>query len=122
MPAQSGPKFEIQQLLNASTHPERTKALEEVLAILAKSPRYGYRPATTEQNQRKSQRNVRVNREFIDRSFHRRRWYTEDEMVVVRDLSITHAEAARKLGRTPKGVEHARKKIRKTKVQNNQTL
>lgn len=123
MPKPAGPRYEINRLLadaiqEEKEHPNneeakvRIETLQEVLGILEKSARYGYRPTPTEANERKSTRNTFVNRAFIDASIHRHAHYTQEELAVVADLSLNNVQVAVKLGRTPKGIGHQRRKMR----------
>lgn len=120
MPSKSGPLQEIIYLLETATDPVRIQALTECVEILKKSRRYGYRSASAT-NQRKSDRNKRVNREFIDASYHRHSRYTDDELAVIADLSLNAVQVAVKLGRTPKGVGHQRRKMRNAKKEQSES-
>lgn len=75
----------------------------------------GNRESTPEQRQKKTarvlRRRKRLNDELIERSFSRRRHYSYAEWLVVMDRSLSTQDVARKLGRTYKGVMHARSKL-----------
>ena len=122
MPSKNGPRARVAQLLESATDPIRIATLKEVLAIMDSSRRYGYRPTPTAENRRKTERNTRVNRAFIDASFHRHKPYTTEELELIADERLNCVQIAVKLGRTPKGVSHQRAKLRKQREQHGTTL
>jgi hypothetical protein len=117
MPSPNGPRAEIEKLLADSTDPVRTATLNEVLDIMAQSKRYGYpQPAPNERvlaARRRTEYNTIKNREYIDKAIHRCRPYTPEELVLVANLSMTSSTVARRLGRTLKGVQNTRSRLRK---------
>lgn len=116
---------EVEKLLieaqKGNAHPERIRALQdamEAVAVWQHDHRVRTITETTRKNsnRRRSQKNNAVNREFIPRSPYRRQWYTDSEWEIIATSELTVKEIAAQLGRTPKGIQHARKKLRERKI------
>jgi hypothetical protein len=111
---------EVQALLDRAQTEGRSSeyvaGLQDALVVVTKwqrssgRTRGSYGPAA---NVRAKQRNKRRNDEMIERSTSRRLHYTYAEWLVVMDDNLNARQVADKLGRTWRGIETARRKLRR---------